>query len=504
LAREEQSNEALRAANTREHAAHERAQRRFGLARRAVEQYHTGASADVLLNEPHMRALRSKLVAAARSFYAQLQAELEGDDDPSSRAELAAAYEGFALTTENAGSSREALAGYGRALAIREALARGEPAAVAPRRALAACLQKIGNAQFNTGYGDEALRTLSRSLALVEPLAALDPADGATAAGILGEMGNYQWRLTGRAIEAARSFGRSALLYRRLADERPDVADLRAGLASCYLNLSRLVTQEGRTDEALRLLGRSLEAYERLSADHPDVKAYRDAQAEVLLSIGVTHRSAGRTDDALRSFGKSLTMSERLATERPVVVRYRNRVGVIHNQLSIAYSRLGRPAESLRSAGHGLETFERLAGEHPDVVSLQTQLGTSLGQLGSMHQELGHREEARRALERCCSVLENHPQPEPVDLYNLACSRARLAGLANAEAVGGPSRSRDLGHQQAEAAMTALHRAVDAGYTNLPDMIRDPDLAPLRSRADFQLLLMDLAMPAAPFAPGNP
>ncbi len=351
LAREERANEALRAANDREHAARERAQRRFGLARRAVEQFHTGGSADVLLNEPHVRALRATLVAAARAFYAQLQAELEGDDDPSSRAELAAAYEGFALTTDAAGSSREALA-----------------------------------------------------------------------------------------------------------------------------------------------------AYERLSAEHPEVDSYRDAQDEVLLYTGVNNRIAGRPAAALQSFERSLAMTERLAADRPGVVRYRTRVGVIHNQFSIAYARLGRPAESLQSAGRALERFERLTSEHPDIVPLQSQFALSLGHVGSMHQALGHRDAARRALERSCLLLENHPQPEPVDLYNLACYRAHLAVLADIGAVGPLSQGRDLGHQEAEAAMTALRRAIAAGYKNLADMIRDPDLDPLRSRSDFQLLMMDLAMPAVPFA----
>jgi eukaryotic-like serine/threonine-protein kinase len=499
LAREEQANEALRVANAREHTARERAQRRFGLARRAVEQFHTGAGADVLLNEPHMKALRARLLAAAREFYAQLQAELEEDDDPAARTELAAAYEGFALTTEQAGSSREALAAYGRALAIREALARAEPAAVAPRRAVAACLRKLGNVQFRTGRGDEGLRSQARALALVEPTATRDPADDAAAAEILSEIGDYQ-RLMGRLAEAARSFERSAALYQRLAEEQPDVAELRAGAASCYLNLSRLLTQEGRPEEALRRLGRSLELCERLSVEHPDVEGYRNAQAEVLLHTGVNQRIAGRPEEALQSFGRSLAISERLVADRPAVFRYRNRVGVIQNQFSIAYTRLGRAAESLQAAGRAMETFERLMGDHPEVVSLQTQLATSLGQLGSMHQELGHRDDARRALERSCSVLEHHPQPEPVDLYNLACSRARLAGLATAEATDGLSDGRDRGRREAEAAVASLRRAVVAGYKNLPDMIRDPDLDPLRSRSDFQLLMMDLAMPADPFA----
>ena len=173
---------------------------------------------------------------------------------------------------------------------------------------------------------------------------------------------------------------------------------------------------------------------------------------------------------------------------------------MIHNQFSIAYARLGRPAESLQSAGRALETFERLTSEHPDIVPLQSQLALSLGHVGAMHQALGHRDAARRALERSCLLLENHPQPEPVDLYNLACYRAHLAVLADVGAVGNLSPGQDLRHQQAEAAMTALRRAIAAGYKNLPDIVRDPDLDPLRSRSDFQLLMMDLAMPAIPFA----
>ena len=48
-------------------------------------------------------------------------------------------------------------------------------------------------------------------------------------------------------------------------------------------------------------------------------------------------------------------------------------------------------------------------------------------------------------------------------------------------------------------AMEMLRRAVAAGYWDVAWMRRDPDLDPLRSRADFQVLLLDLAFPADPF-----
>jgi hypothetical protein len=44
-----------------------------------------------------------------------------------------------------------------------------------------------------------------------------------------------------------------------------------------------------------------------------------------------------------------------------------------------------------------------------------------------------------------------------------------------------------------------LRRAVAAGYRNYAHMRKDPDLDPLRRRADFQQLMLDLAFPADPF-----
>jgi hypothetical protein len=48
--------------------------------------------------------------------------------------------------------------------------------------------------------------------------------------------------------------------------------------------------------------------------------------------------------------------------------------------------------------------------------------------------------------------------------------------------------------------MAALRQAIAAGYGNLDQLRRDPDLGPLRGRDDFRQLMMDLAMPAEPFA----
>jgi hypothetical protein len=49
--------------------------------------------------------------------------------------------------------------------------------------------------------------------------------------------------------------------------------------------------------------------------------------------------------------------------------------------------------------------------------------------------------------------------------------------------------------------MIELRRAADAGFRLVDDYRDDPDLNPLRDRADFRALLLGLEFPADPFAP---
>jgi hypothetical protein len=57
--------------------------------------------------------------------------------------------------------------------------------------------------------------------------------------------------------------------------------------------------------------------------------------------------------------------------------------------------------------------------------------------------------------------------------------------------------------QYADEAMAMLHSAVAAGWSSAERTARDPDLLPLRDRADFRRLLAELfdrSFPKDPFA----
>src|SRR5262249_36786824 len=100
--------------------------------------------------------------------------------------------------------------------------------------------------------------------------------------------------------------------------------------------------------------------------------------------------------------------------------------------------------------------------------------------------ELGRDGEADTTL----SAYRKGPPADPAVIYNMACDEAR--------SVGSGDRGRAAAHL--DHAMTWLRLAVRSGWTDREQIRRDPDLDPLRGRDDFRLLMMDLAMPADPFA----
>ncbi len=126
--------------------AREQAQRRFALAREAVEQYYTGASQEVLLLQPQMASLRKQLLGTALSFYERLQATIEEEvADPRTLVELATVYRQVGRIAVEVGSEAAGLEALERARGILDGLVRDDPTDSSIRRDLASCLDFIGS-----------------------------------------------------------------------------------------------------------------------------------------------------------------------------------------------------------------------------------------------------------------------------------------------------------------------------------------------------------------------
>ena len=493
LTREASANLALRSANLRERASRDQAQRRFGLARQAIEQYYTGASEDVLLKQPELEALRKKLLGTSLAFYKRLQAELEGSDDPATRSELATAYMQAGEITDQVGQTGDALEAYERARAIREALVQANPSAGGPRRDLSRSLESIGILLVEiTGRAVEGLQRLESALALRRALVSTQSEasdDRLSIARIYGEIANAQRFASGPA-EELQSLEQARDVAERLLADRPGDAAVRQGLAKIYRGFAFRLQVMGRTDAAIPLVERAVALQDQLAAEHPDDIGYLEVLGLILETAGTILSNERRPAESLPYKKRGLEVYRRLHADYPAHTGYRYHVARAQLMIGWDLIELARAAEALKELEPAAAILERLVAEHPGVTTYANDLAFGQMNLARAHRILSRPADAQRALERAHSIYERQP-PDVITVYNLACTDSLLSGLA----IGS---ERDA---LAVRAIATLRRAVAAGFRDLNALRTDIDLDPVRSRPDFQTLLLDAAFPAKAFAP---
>jgi hypothetical protein len=187
-----------------------------------------------------------------------------------------------------------------------------------------------------------------------------------------------------------------------------------------------------------------------------------------------------------------------LANANPNVTQFQNDLARIHNNIGIIFTRMGQPAEALAAVETGRVIRQALADANPRVTLFQRDVAISLMMIGALRQAEGHAAEAVEAYRKSLAILELIPRLPLYDQFNVASIHAGLAGVAPQP---GSGLSAADGRAAADRAMTWLRKAVDGGYRPTLALIRaEPEFNPLRSRRDFQLLMMDLAFPKDPIA----
>jgi hypothetical protein len=131
------------------------------------------------------------------------------------------------------------------------------------------------------------------------------------------------------------------------------------------------------------------------------------------------------------------------------------------------------------------------------VPAYSTRLAASLLRLAGLKLDAGDSTEADADAHRAGKLCEGLPSRDGSRRFALACTRATLAAAAGR---GGAGTSAAFEPGSADRAMNDLRQDVAAGYRSHAVYGHEPALSPLRGRDDFQLLKMDLAMPAALFA----
>jgi tetratricopeptide (TPR) repeat protein len=217
-------------------------------------------------------------------------------------------------------------------------------------------------------------------------------------------------------------------------------------------------------------------------------------------SIAWWFARAGRVSEALAEYRLAEQIFDRLAHDHPTVSTFVAAQGQVLGDVGDQLRALGRLDEALDTMKRAQEVLDRVARENPNVLQYQYRKASAEIYTASLLNAMGRRLEAHTAYEHALLSNEQLLRKDGLVHYNIACAHACLASLISTE-PGPPTPSRrDRASQHLDQAMTALHQAVESGYRNLRNISSDPDLALLRSRADFRQLMMDLAFPADAFA----
>lgn len=237
---------------------------------------------------------------------------------PATRFALVQSYEGLAAMLNITGDLKGAIEFYERALRLQRPLVERFPDSIHYRQTLANVLLELGDSQGGAGMSNVgdikgALASYGEAVVLREALLRSRPTDVEVRAGLANTLlnrGSLAWTL--RDSTGARDLQRGVAMLEQIVAERPDDALRKNWLLSGYARLRVPLVDAGRYDAAIRNDHRVVQMLEGIVSV--------DTQNTLFLrNLGVAHnnlgrdlRAAGQPLRAIESHRLALAITERL------------------------------------------------------------------------------------------------------------------------------------------------------------------------------------------------
>jgi len=447
---------------------------------------HTGKPSEAEAENRKALAIRQKLA----------------DENPAVtdfRSSLAASHNNVGTTLASAGKSSEAEAEYRKALAIQQKLADDNPTVTQFREFLAIHHHNVGGKLSELGKPSEAEAEHRKALAIRQKLADDNPtvtqfrselAEGQNSLGIL-------LKNMGKPSEAEAEYRKALAIRQKLADDNPTVAQFRSELAGSLNNLGGLLTESGKPSEAEAEFRKALTIQQKLVDDNPSVTTFRLYLAIHHSGLGGVLSAKGKPSEAEPEYRQELVLLQKLADDNPAVPEFLNNLAICHDNLGKMLSVTGKLSDADAEYRKALAIQQKLVDANPNVPDYRAMLAYSHSRRGMARFGLGDRAGASAEIRRALVLYDGVPSLVGEHWFETACVHVVLASLAGRDGSLVPAAAAS---SEAETAMALLGKAVTMGYLNRHAYKTESALDPLRNRPDFQLLMMDLEMPAEPFA----
>ncbi len=445
--------------------------------------------------------------AGAKAAYASSLAILQrlADSNPTVtlfQQDLAKCHTNIGSLLSKMGDPAGGLASCDKALAILQTLADANPAVTEFQNQLASTHLQTGMLLWRAGRPGEDRESYRRAQAIYRKLAEANPAVTYFRTQLAWTYNNigYSHSLTGKPDLARESYRRAQEIFQKLADDNPSVTDFQRSVAHTLANIGNLRSQMGKPDEALESYRRALEIQQKLALANPDDTDFQGAIAGSFLRIGWLLLESGELGKAMDYFALEEPIWKRLADANPTVPEYQNSLANCHTNVANVLLRKARPAEARTRSARAVALREVLVSAHPGVPEYRQGLAESLCGIGLVRRAERDFAGASADLRRAIALYKTVPREDGEGFFYYACCHASLSSLAGLADTGVSASEKDA---EADRAMALLVRAVGVGYRTPYAYRNEPALDPIRGRADFQLLMLDLVFPKDPFARGR-
>jgi tetratricopeptide (TPR) repeat protein len=204
---------------------------------------------------------------------------------------------------------------------------------------------------------------------------------------------------------------------------------------------------------------------------------------------------------ALESLERARDQAVSLLDSHPAEREYQRYLLSAYTELGDLHAALRHPDQVLSYFDQAVRIARQLDEADPATPSLQKNVAQTMRRRGSAWQKCGRSAQAAADFRESIALLRGLKSPAPTDYYSLACGLSLLHGVARES---GSGLSAAAGDAAAEEAIESLQQAAAGGWRYVEVLRADPELAPIRSRPDFQLLALDMAFPEQPFAAATP
>jgi len=495
----------------------------------AIRSYHEGIGilTAIVRSNPEIREARETLAGAlgnvamlersthrladaeaglirARAIYSKLVHD--HPESPAYPAGLAHVENNLAVLLRTTERPTAALAGLERACNLLESVL-GEHPTAEVRAELALVSNSLGVLRISQGEITAALAEYERARELQESLVRDYPAIAkhqVSLANTYYNLGNLHLVANRPKTNPLESFERARALQETLVRDHPSVTEYQASLAKTHGNIGTIHRIGSRWTLARASLERTRDILQILARDHSAVTAYRNDLALTYYNLGILQVATGQAELATAGFQLARDLVEALVRDDPQRLDTRHLLAAIWHELGSRHVDAGRRLDALdafqRAIAQERLPYAKALPRTPFRLDVDQAFLDHLVNLGRVQADLGKTADALGTFEHARKILNGRSALTQKDLYDLACIDSRCSLLVATSGASPATAAQAQSRALADRAMDELRQAVSAGYLDRTHLNEDRDIERLRGRADFQLLMMDLALPADPFA----